>query len=69
MESQLTNYFEGVLPKGTSIYFMFKSHSASSCTFLIKWTTLTKSNLEHQRPLRETFELPKLTFFKSTSQL
>ena len=39
---------------------MFKSRSPSSGTFLTKWTNLTKSNLEYQRPLQRTFEIPNL---------
>ena len=66
MRSQLSKYFEGVpLVIGTPANFVFKNHGHSSFTFLTKWTSLTKSNLEYQCPLWGNFELPKLTFVKT----
>ena len=44
--------------------FMFKNHGISSCTFLTKWTDLTKGNLQYQRPLWRTLEITKLNFLE-----
>ena len=43
---------------------MFKSHVASSCAFLTKWTNLTNGNEEYQWPLWGTFEITTFNFIK-----
>ena len=37
----------------------------SFCTFVTKWTDMTKHNLEYQWSLWGTFEIPKLSFLKT----
>ena len=66
MRSQSSKCFEGAPHcSGTPAGFLFKNWGPSSCTFLTKWTELTKRNLEHRWPLRGAFHLPKLTFLKT----
>lgn len=47
MGSQLSKYFESILPTGTPANFIFENDSLSSCTLITKWTDLTKGNLEY----------------------
>ena len=51
-----------IRPAFFRIHFMLKNNhnlSPSSCTFLRKWTNLTKGNLEYLWPLWRTFEVLK----------
>ena len=65
MGSQLSKYFESGSHTGTLATFILKSLGPFPCTFLTKWTKLTKGNLEYQQPLWGTFEIPKLNFLET----
>lgn len=66
MGSWLSKYFKTVPPlPGTLAEYKVKSHRQFSCTYLTKWTNLTKSNSENQWPLWETFEIPQINFLKT----
>ena len=65
MRSKLSKYFEGISTTETLANFMSKNCSSSSCAFLIKWTNLTKGNLEYQWPLLGAFEILKHNFLKT----
>lgn len=65
MGSQFSKSSQEDPPSGIPASFMFKNYSPSSCTFLAKWTNLTKSNLQLQWPLWGTFNIPKLVFLRT----
>ena len=65
MRSKLSKYFEGISATETLANFMSKNCSSPSCAFLIKWTKVTKGNLEYQGPLLGTFEILKHNFLKT----
>lgn len=44
---------------------MFKTHGEFSCTYLTKWTEVTKSNFKNRWPLWGTIAILKLDFLKT----
>lgn len=50
---------------GTLAHSVFKNYGPPSLAFLMKWTDLTKDNLELQWPLWRSFNLPKFVSLRT----